>query len=193
MGWIDDRIYCHPKVLMVTKPARWTYVAGIAYSSGWGTRGVLERSALEAIGCEAKHRNELVKAGLWISVEGVVWINDWDEHNQKRDERRIADRERKRRLRHPELSAGQNADSPVERPVERPQDGSALKEVKEVKSEGGTSSVKGNPRAFTELDHQADDNLEHAPANGTKGPGEIESISSTIQRSLEEARNVRPT
>ncbi len=111
MGWIDDRIYCHPKVLRVSKPARWTYVAGIAYSSGWGTRGVLEASALEAIGCDKKTRADLVAAGLWDEIDGVVLIHDWEDHNGRRDDRRTRERERLRTLRERQRNAVQTQDS----------------------------------------------------------------------------------
>ena len=109
MAWIDDRIYCHPKVLMVSKPARWTYIAGIAYSAGWGTQGVLERSALSAIGSTNNLRKELVAQGLWDEVAGVILIHDWNEHNEKRDSRRRADRERKRTARSTGISTGMSA------------------------------------------------------------------------------------
>jgi hypothetical protein len=99
MAWVDDRIYCHPKVLRVSKPARWTFVAGIAYSTGWGTKGHLEQGALEAIGCDTKTRRELVTAGLWAENGNGVNIHDWEDYNAKRDARRAADRERKRRRR----------------------------------------------------------------------------------------------
>ncbi len=107
MAWIDERIYCHPKLMKIGKPARWTYVAGIAYSSAWGTRGKLEPGEQEAIGCNAKLRAELLTAGLWDPIEGsrAVTIHDWSLHNEKRDARKEADRIRKREAR---ASAGQS-------------------------------------------------------------------------------------
>lgn len=110
MAWVDDRIYCHSKVMRVGKPARWTFVAGIAYSSAWGTKGTLEPGEQEAIGSNAKLRAELVTAGLWEEGDGgAVLIHDWDDHNDKRDARREKDRERKRNLRKSQrLSAGQS-------------------------------------------------------------------------------------
>jgi hypothetical protein len=107
VAWIDDRIWCHPKLLKVSKPARWTLVAGIAYASGWSTKGRLEPGEQETIGSNPEIRGELVGAGLWDDAgDGAVVIHDWDEHNSKRDERREKDRERKRELRR---SAGQSA------------------------------------------------------------------------------------
>ena len=110
MAWIDDRIYCHPKLMRVSKAARWTWVAGNAYSAGWQTHGRLERGEQEAIGSTPAIRRELVAAHLWHAAEnGAIEINDWDEHNSKRDARREADRERKRLARSNGTSAGQSA------------------------------------------------------------------------------------
>lgn len=106
MAWIDNRIWAHPKLLACTPRARWVYVAGLAYSAGFSTRGTLTKSHQKAIGSTAKTRQELVQNLLWHESEterGSVEINDWDEHNEKRDDaleaRRQADRDRKHRER----------------------------------------------------------------------------------------------
>lgn len=109
MAWLDDRVWCHPKLADVSDRAFRVWVNGMAYSCGFGTRGVLTAGQQRTIGCDAKARRELVGAGLWdIHVDGVC-IHDWDEHNGKRDARRAADRERKRRARSNGTSAGQSA------------------------------------------------------------------------------------
>ena len=112
MAWIDERIWCHPKLLRCTPAARWLYVCGICYSSGFSTRGELNRSAQKAIGSGSRLRADLVRAGLWIVDENdarIVRINDWHEHNGRRDashETRLqADRERKRAERAAQKSA----------------------------------------------------------------------------------------
>lgn len=102
MAWLDDRIWCHPKLCNVSKEARWGYVASIAYSSGFGTLGRLTEGQVVTLGVTAEERTELIENGLWIQDKngtGHVRIRDWDIHNGKRDERRKADRERKRRER----------------------------------------------------------------------------------------------
>ncbi len=101
MAWIDDRLWCHPKVIGLTAGAKAAYVMGIAYSSGMSTGGKLEEAMQKAVGANTRIRAELVTAGLWDTNGdgGTVHIHDWDEHNGKRDERRAADRERKRRWR----------------------------------------------------------------------------------------------
>jgi len=101
MAWIDDRIWCHPKTVGLSPSAAWTYVKGLAYSSGMGTRGHLDLATQKLIGGNRKVRVELVDAGLWdINGDGEsVVIHDWDEHNHARDNRRETDRERKRRWR----------------------------------------------------------------------------------------------
>lgn len=99
MAWIDDRIWCHPKFAAASKPARWSYVAAIAYSTGFRTKGVLTDEQLKLIGATAKERAELVSSGLWHELSNGISINDWHEHNSKRDAKRDSDRDRKRRQR----------------------------------------------------------------------------------------------
>src|SRR4051794_16410568 len=100
MAWIDDRIWCHPKVVNVSDAAYRAFVNGIAYPTGFSTRGRLSGGQQRIIGSTDAIKAELVEAGLW-DVEGDdgVAIHDWDEHNSKRDARREADRERKRTAR----------------------------------------------------------------------------------------------
>ena len=84
-------------LVSVPEATRWGWVAGICYSSGFGTRGVLTKEQLRAIGVTTKMRRQLVSAGLWIDLPtGSVEINDWDEHNAARDARRAVDRRRRR-------------------------------------------------------------------------------------------------
>ena len=115
MAWIDDRIWCHPKFTDLSSDAFSTYVRGIAYSAGMSTRGHLTREQQRLVGGTIKVRNELVRAELWDENSNGIVIHDWDEHNGKRDERRAADRERKRLARAKErktskgASAGQSA------------------------------------------------------------------------------------
>jgi len=101
MAWIDDRIWCHPKFANLSAGAFALYVKGIAYSAGMSTGGRLDAGNQKLIGATKTARAQLIDAGLW-DVNGdqvTVEIHDWDEHNGKRDERRRADRERKRQAR----------------------------------------------------------------------------------------------
>lgn len=105
MAWLDERIWCHPKLMQVSKPARWTFVAGVAYSAGWQKKGRLEPGEQTAIGATAKERRELVAAGLWEPVDGgAIVIHDWNDYNDRRDRERAANRERKRRQRERDLA-----------------------------------------------------------------------------------------
>lgn len=138
MAWLDDRIWCHPKVMNVPREARWEYAAAICYSSGFGTSGHLSAGQLAIIECAAKDRDLLVKVGLWDDAgDGGIRIHDWDEHNAKRDKRRADDRERKRRSRakDTDVSAGQVADKTPDGDADNHADGSALTVVKEVTGE----------------------------------------------------------
>lgn len=136
MSWLDDRLWCHPKILGVPKPVRWEYAAAVMYSSGFHTGGRLSAGQLKAIECTTKDRAALIKVGLWEDDgEGGIIIHDWDDHNGKRDARRASDRARKRAARANErpqdkvrTDAGQTSGQSAER--------RALKEVKEVTGEG---------------------------------------------------------
>lgn len=99
MAWLDDRLWCHPKVASVSVAARWTYAASIMYSSGFQTRGLLTAGQQKAIGSTTKIRRELIAVGLWDEEDHDVRVHDWDEHNSRRDAKRTYDRERKRRER----------------------------------------------------------------------------------------------
>jgi len=101
MAWIDDRIWCHPKIIGLSTNAKAAYVFGLAYSSGMATGGTLTLAMQKAVGANRKTAAELVDAGLWDTngSNGTVHIHDWDEHNGRRDKRREQDRERQRRWR----------------------------------------------------------------------------------------------
>lgn len=97
MAWLDDRVWCHPKITDLTDAAYRAYVNGIAYSSGFDTSGYLTDGQQRAIGSTDKTRAELIAASLWDDVDGdTVRVHNWEEHNEKRDARRRADRARKR-------------------------------------------------------------------------------------------------
>jgi hypothetical protein len=100
MAWLDDRVWCHPKVAGLSDRAFRVHVCAITYSSGFSTAGVLTVAQQRLVGATTRQRTELVTAGLWDELEqGAVRIHDWDEHNGKRDARRAAERERMRRTR----------------------------------------------------------------------------------------------
>lgn len=107
MAWVDDRVWCHDKIVDLSDKAFRVWVHGIAYSSGMGTKGHLSTAHQRLIGTTPKIRAELMAADLWDAngSDGVV-IHDWDEHNGKRDERRAKDRERKRLMRQKQFSGG---------------------------------------------------------------------------------------
>jgi hypothetical protein len=113
MAWIDDRIWCHPKIVGLSDKAKVAYTFGLAYSSGMSTAGKLDRSIQRMLGATSRTRAELVDAGLWVpnGAEGTVTIHDWEEHNGLRDRRREKDRKRKREARaRARASAGQGVD-----------------------------------------------------------------------------------
>lgn len=114
MAWLDDRMWAHPKIARLSDPAFRAWVSSICYSSGFGTRGRLERAHQRLIGASTRARNELVNCGLWIEADsGAIQIRDWQEHNDRLDERRAKDRERKRLAR---LSNGTSAEMSEDSP-----------------------------------------------------------------------------
>lgn len=154
MAWLDDRFWCHPKITSLSDRAYRSHVNAITYCSGFGTGGVLTTAQQKAVGVTPKARRELVISQLWdenflgktAADNGSVRIHDWDGHNGKRDERRAADKERKRAARakereerpqdtlrtelrtYQDVSAGQLSDKLSDRRT--------LKEVKEVTGDG---------------------------------------------------------
>lgn len=131
MAWIDDRAWCHPKLVDLSDKAFRAWINGITYAAGFSTGGQLTEAQQRLVGASSRQRDELVAANLWEMNGDGVRIHDWDDHNGKRDARKAADRERKRAARLLERPQ----DSPRERPAERRQERRTLKEVKEVKGE----------------------------------------------------------
>ena len=96
MAWLDDRVWCHPKLTDLSNHAFRVWAHGICYSTGFGTRGRLTRGQQRTIGADKKATAELVDAGLWDIDGSEVVYHEWDEKNGRRDDRRAKDRERKR-------------------------------------------------------------------------------------------------
>jgi hypothetical protein len=158
MAWMDDRVWCHPKFVGLSDRAFRVYWNSVCYSSGLTTRGQLSPSQQKIVGSSPKTREELLKVSLWEQCETGVIIHDWDDHNQKRDARKQGDRERKRRQRANEKSAGQNADSP--------QDVHTLK-VKEVKVTKPLYPLRDEPR-------RTDPSVRCPDCGETNGAGHLE-------------------
>lgn len=156
MAWIDDRIWCHPKVTDLSDAAFRLHVNAIAYCCGFGTRGFLSKGQLRTIGATPKLRKELVDSRLWDEYHGLVYVHDWEEHNGKRDARRVADRLRKQH----ERSKGQNESSPQDSPADVPadsqQDRTAVNARRRAPDDGSDgsegSSSETNPVAVTNHD-----------------------------------------
>ena len=99
MAYVEDTIWCHPKFTDLSSDAFTAWVKGVAYSSGMSTKGHLSPAQIRIIGGTTKVRRELIRARLWDENGDGILIHDWDDYNSKRDERKAADRERKRRQR----------------------------------------------------------------------------------------------
>lgn len=144
MAWLDDRAWCHPKLSALSDTGFRVWLSGICYSSGFGLQGRLERHHQRVIQTTPKVRAELIGLELWDEVDaGAVVIHDWAEHNDKRDARRMAARERKQKQRDRERDMQRDID------VTNGRDGNAVKEVKVVTGEG--SDVKQQARTTTDV------------------------------------------
>lgn len=101
MAYLSDTAWCDPDLAELSLPAFAVWAKALSYSSGMHTRGRLTVAQQKLIGATPRIRAELVDKGRWI-VNGdgaTIEINKWDDYNGKRDERRVKDRERKRRWR----------------------------------------------------------------------------------------------
>lgn len=103
MAWLDSRIWAHPKLINLSDRAWRIYVSAIAYSSGFLTEGRLNPVQLRTLGVTPRVKRELIEAGLWHEKGREIVIHDWEEHNGKREQKRLNEREqareRKRRQR----------------------------------------------------------------------------------------------
>lgn len=141
MAWLDDRVWCHPKLADVSDRSFRVWISGMAYSSGFGTKGILSAGHQRTIGSDARSRRELVAAGLWHEIDQGIEINDWDEHNGKRDARRVADRERKRAARSAGKSSGTSAGQSAGTARVEGSDGSEGSEGEDLKAVGGSPPI----------------------------------------------------
>ena len=86
MSWVklDDGFPDHPKVIGLSVPARWGFVAGLCYCASYLTDGLIpERKARELAGRGVK---ELVACGLWEQVDKGYEVHDYLDYNPSRNE-----------------------------------------------------------------------------------------------------------
>lgn len=108
MAWLDERIWCHPKVTDLSDRAFRVWINSIAYSSGMQTLGLLSVQQQRLLGSSPRIRKELFAAGLWDEAGDGVLIHDWEHYNADRDAKRAADRMRKRLQRDRERDNGRD-------------------------------------------------------------------------------------
>lgn len=167
MAWIDDRIWCHPKLVGLTDSAFRTYVHGLAYAAGMSTGGHLDRSQIRLVSVKKRDENELKNARLWDeNHDGGVIIHDWQEHNGKRDARRAADRERKRLSRAVtgDLSAGHDADKHADSPQDAPQDSPQDTQARVRRTSRGQNSGPARVEGSEGSDVRTKDDVRKTPS-----------------------------
>lgn len=181
MAWVDDRIWCHPKFTDLSAPAFRAYIQGVAYSCGMNTRGHLSGEQQRLVGGSPKVRSELEKAGLWdANPSGGIDIHDWDEHNGKRDERRAADRERKRLARAKERDGQARTSARPSRGTSAGQ--SAGRSTLAARVDGSDRVTDEEPRAVKSRSNPDDDEPRITP--GANGPGKAQHLQAQVTASL---------
>lgn len=110
MPWarLDDNFHSHPKVRQVwrCRPALGLYAMSLSYCMAFGTEGRIPPEFVEDQLPDAGERGtvvaELERAGLWESNGNGWHVHDFLDYNPSNadiEERREADRERKRKER----------------------------------------------------------------------------------------------
>jgi hypothetical protein len=86
VGWvrIEDGVYAHPKILRTPKPARWAWVAGMAYANAYLTDGHVPAEALRIFDATRPEARALAAAGLWLPVDGGWQIHDYGDYQATR-------------------------------------------------------------------------------------------------------------
>ena len=87
MGWVklDDGYPRHPKVLGLSDRAFRHDIVATCYCAEHDTDGVLPAAYVRAI--PARVRAELIAAGKWDEVNGVVMVHDYLDYNPSKAER----------------------------------------------------------------------------------------------------------
>lgn len=142
MAWLDDRAWCHSKLVNLPDKAFRVYINSISYSSGMGLKGVLTPPQQKLMGATSQIRQKLIEAGLWDDLDGSIEIHDWADHNSKRDERREKDRVRKREARRAERPQDSPQDAPVVSPHAEGSEGSEGRDEDQKRASdlGGSST-----------------------------------------------------
>lgn len=123
MTWfkIDDSMWSHPKVLLCSDAAIALWTRAGSFSCDKLTDGHIHRAYLPSLRGTEKAAAELVTAGLWLTVDDGWRFHDWADYNETGDEveaKRLAAKERMRRVRannqrtKQERSSGVRANTP---------------------------------------------------------------------------------
>lgn len=97
MGWakIDYGFFRHPKVIGISKDAKFLYVAALCYCGENMTDGVIPSGAVRVLAAEIEVKNparaakELTACGLWKARNNAEFeVNDYLEYNESSSERK---------------------------------------------------------------------------------------------------------
>jgi hypothetical protein len=97
MSWVrlDDRFFCHRKILSVGLAARWLFVSGLCVAAQHNTDGILDSAAQQLLQVAAAGHDfaalarELVSVGLWeVRPNSGFAIHDYLEYQLSADEQR---------------------------------------------------------------------------------------------------------
>lgn len=90
MSWvrIDDRAWCHPKLVALSAPAVRLWVWALCWSAQHETDGLIKLAALSILGGTKRVAAELVSAGLWDIRDDGWMVHDFLDWNPSAEERR---------------------------------------------------------------------------------------------------------
>jgi hypothetical protein len=86
MKWfpLHNRTPRHPKLLLLSRADRWTWLEILAYCSEFNTQGAIPATIAQAVPHATKgFLARAVTAGLFESNEGSLSVHDWDQYNPK--------------------------------------------------------------------------------------------------------------
>ena len=116
MAWfkVDDGFHGHPKVLDLSLAAVGLWSLAGSWSAKYLTDGFVPEKTLHRLGASRAEADELVTAGLWLTVPGGWRFKDWEHYQPVKEEveaEREAARERMKKVRAAKKGVPKNADS----------------------------------------------------------------------------------
>lgn len=142
MSWakVDDGWWSHPKVLVLSLPARGLWVTALSWSCAH-RRDIVPGSLVAMVGGDDVMTQELVDVGLWKEVIGGFQIHDWVEYQDRSVSEKRAEAGRKGGL-----TSRNVKQTPSKTEANAKQNGFASGSNGEAKGQAGTRPVPSLPK-----------------------------------------------